>query len=46
MLTRQLAKWMMILLEFDIQYIKRKAIKGQAIADQLDKFLMTDNAPL
>ena len=32
-LTRWLAKWMMILLEFDIQYVKRKAIKGQAIAN-------------
>ena len=27
-LTGHLAKWMMILLEFDIQYVKRKAIKG------------------
>ena len=45
-LTRKLAKWMMILLEFDIQYVKRKAIKGQAIIDQLAKFPMSDNAPL
>ena len=27
-LTSQLAKWMMILLEFDIQYVEQKAIKG------------------
>ena len=27
-LTSRLAKWMMILLEFDIQYVKRKATKG------------------
>ena len=37
---------MMILLEFDIQYIKRKAIKGQAIVDQLAKFPITNDAPL
>ena len=34
-LMGRLAKWMMILLEFDIEYIERKAIKGQAIVDQL-----------
>ena len=27
-LISSLAKWMMILLEFDIQYVERKAIKG------------------
>lgn len=34
-LIRRLAKWVMILSEFDIQYTERRAIKGQAIADQL-----------
>ena len=37
---------MMILLEFDIQYVKRKAIKGQAIANQLAEFPISDNAPM
>ena len=32
-LTGRLAKWVMILSEFDIQYVERKAIKGQTIAD-------------
>ena len=32
-LTGRLAKWVMILSEFDIKYVDRKAIKGQAIAD-------------
>ena len=32
-LTGHLAKWMMILIEFDIQYVEGKAIKGQARAD-------------
>ena len=36
----------MILSEFDIQYVERKAIKGQAIVDQLAEFPMTDNAPM
>lgn len=41
-LTRNLAKWIMILLEFDIQYIECKAIKGQAIVDQLADFPTED----
>ena len=36
----------MILSKFDIQYIERKAIKGQVIVDKLAKFPMTDNALL
>lgn len=42
----RLAKWMMILLEFDIYYVKHKAIKGQAIADQLANFLLKDTTPI
>ncbi|GLJ48088.1 hypothetical protein SUGI_1015310 [Cryptomeria japonica] len=34
-LTGRLAKWVMILSKFDIHYTERRAIKGQAIADQL-----------
>ena len=34
-LTGRLAKWVMILREFDIQYVKQKDIKGKLIADQL-----------
>ena len=34
-LTGHLAKWVMVLGEFDIQYVECKAIKGQVIADQL-----------
>lgn len=45
-LTGRLAKWMMILSEFDIEYIERKAIKGQAIADQLANFPIQDNMPI
>ena len=43
-LTKCLAKWYMLLSEFDIQYIDRKAIKGQAIADHLvDAPLVVDH---
>ena len=45
-LMGRLAKWMMILSKFDIQYVKRKEIKGQAIADQLAKFPISDHAPM
>lgn len=34
-LTRRLAKWVMTLSEFDIEYINWKAIKGKVIANQL-----------
>lgn len=34
-LTRRLSKWVMILSEFGIEYIERKAIKGQVITHQL-----------
>ena len=36
----------MILLEFDIQHIERKDIKGKAITSQLVEFPITDNTPL
>lgn len=45
-LIGRLAKWMMILSKFDIQYVKRKAIKGQAIADQLADFPLEDMTPM
>ena len=35
MLTRHLAKWVMLLNKFDIQYVDQKAIKGQDIANHL-----------
>jgi len=32
-LTGRLAKWVMLLSEYDIEYVDKKAIKGQVIAD-------------
>ena len=45
-LTRRLAKWVMLLSEFDIQYIDRKALKGQAIADHLANAPLVADHPL
>ena len=45
-LTGRLAKWVMILSEFDIHYVEHKAIKGQAIADQLAEAPMQSSLPL
>lgn len=36
----------MILTEFDIEYVERKAIKGQVIADQLAEAPLEDTQPL
>lgn len=45
-LIGRLAKWVMILSEFDIQYVDRKAIKGQAITYQLAEEPLPDDHPL
>lgn len=36
----------MILNDFDIEYVDKKAIKGQIIADQLVEYLLQDDHPL
>ena len=41
-----LAKWVMILSEFDKEYVDRKEIKGQVIEDQLAEAPMTNDHPL
>ncbi|MFA1094694.1 hypothetical protein ACDI55_28550, partial [Klebsiella pneumoniae] len=45
-LTGRLAKWVMVLSEFDIQYVECKAIKGQVIANQLADAPMQSSLPL
>lgn len=45
-LIGRLAKWVMMLSEFDIDYVDQKAINRQVIADQLANATMTDNSPL
>jgi RNase H-like domain found in reverse transcriptase/Reverse transcriptase-like len=46
MLTGRLAKWTIILTEFDIIYTPQKAIKGQALADFLAAHPIQDDSPL
>ncbi|XP_070020594.1 uncharacterized protein [Nicotiana sylvestris] len=38
----RLAKWQILLIEFDIVYVTRKAMKAQALADHLVKNLVDD----
>ena len=45
-LTGCLAKWVILLSEFHIQYVNKKAIKGQAIADHLADAPLIDAYPL
>lgn len=45
-LTGRLAKWVMILSVFDIQYTERRAVKGQAIENQLVEAPLLDKHPL
>jgi hypothetical protein len=46
MLTGRLARWAMILTEFDISFVSQKAIKGQALADFLALHPIPDDSPL
>ena len=45
-LIGRLVKWVMILSEFDIQYVELKSIKGHVIADQLEDTPMQSSLPL
>jgi hypothetical protein len=45
-LSGRLAKWALLLLEFDIEYVSQKAIKGQALADFLAAHAVPDDSPL
>ena len=43
-LIGRLSKWVMLLSEFDIQYVERKTIRGKAIEDHLvDAPLVVDH---
>ncbi|PKI58275.1 hypothetical protein CRG98_021357 [Punica granatum] len=44
--TRNLAKWRCQLTEYDIEYLSRTSVKGQAIADHLAEFPTEDHTPI
>ncbi|PKI38870.1 hypothetical protein CRG98_040741 [Punica granatum] len=43
---RNIAKWHCQLTKYDIEYVSRTAVKGQAIADHLAEFPIDDNTPI
>ncbi|PKI71177.1 hypothetical protein CRG98_008426 [Punica granatum] len=43
---RNLAKWRCQLTEYDIEYMSRTSVKGQAIADHLAEFPIEDSTPI
>ncbi|PKI58438.1 hypothetical protein CRG98_021196 [Punica granatum] len=43
---RNIAKWRCQLTEYDIEYVPRTSIKGQAIADHLAEFPIDDDTPI
>ncbi|XP_066373242.1 uncharacterized protein [Miscanthus floridulus] len=45
-LTGRLAKWVLLMTEFDITFVPQKAIKGQALAEFLVTHPVPDDSPL
>jgi len=45
-LNARLAKWSILLSQFDIRYVPQKAIKGQALADFLVEHPLLNDSPL
>ncbi|XP_031405692.1 uncharacterized protein LOC116214426 [Punica granatum] len=43
---RNIAKWHCQLTEYDIEYVPRTSVKGQAIADHLAEFPIEDDTPI
>ena len=42
-LTGRLMRWLVLLTEFDIQYVTQKSVKGSIVADQLASFPVSDD---
>ena len=45
-LTGRLMRWLVLLTEFDIQYVTRKSVKGRIIVDHLASFPVFDDKPI
>ena len=42
-LTGRLLRWLVLLTEFDIQYVTQKSVKGSIVADHLASFPVSDD---
>ena len=42
-LTGRLMRWLVLLTEFDIQYVTKKSVKGSIVADHLASFPVSDD---
>ncbi|WJZ81221.1 hypothetical protein VitviT2T_001074 [Vitis vinifera] len=45
-LTGRLMRWLVLLIEFDIQYVSRKSIKGSIVADHLASLSTSEDRPI
>ncbi|RVW13567.1 hypothetical protein CK203_091954 [Vitis vinifera] len=45
-LTGRLMRWLILLIEFDIQYVSQKSIKGSIVVDHLTSLLKSDDRPV
>ena len=45
-LTGRLMRWLVLLIEFDIQYVTHKSIKGSVVADHLASLPVSDDKPI
>ena len=42
-LTGRLMRWLVLLIEFDIQYVTQKSVKGSIVAEHLASFIVSDD---
>ena len=42
-MTGRLMRWLVLLTEFDIQYVTQKLVKGSIVADHMASFLVSDD---
>ena len=45
-LTGRLMRWLVLLTEFDIQYVTQKSVKGSIVADHLASLPVSDDRPI
>ena len=45
-LTGRLMRWLVLLTEFDIQYVKQKSVKGSVVADHMGSLHVSDDRPI